>query len=96
MSCSVSRVMGNSLFPNLLCAQLVAILSESELVGWGMRISPPVREGRCTVHHTSDPPTVVAPGPGMGTWIPRRRAETPVPGWRVVTPVPGRRSGTPC
>ena len=36
MSCSVSRVMGNSLFPNLLCAQLVAILSESELVGWGV------------------------------------------------------------
>ena len=31
--------MGNSLWPNLLCAQLVAVLSESVLVGWGVCVN---------------------------------------------------------
>ena len=33
MYSSVSRVMGSSLLPNLLCAQLVAILSDIVFVG---------------------------------------------------------------
>ena len=36
MCSSCCKVVGNNLCPNLLCAQLVAILSESVLVGWGV------------------------------------------------------------